>query len=64
MPHGHMNENGPKRLMKLEMLDMLKKAGWPMEMRSFWPGEKLSFFPRSGISVSGPPASSAGCPDY
>ena len=64
MPTGHMDENVPKRLMKLEMLDMLKKAGWPMEMRSFWPGERLSFFPRSGISASGPPASSAGCPDY
>ena len=64
MPTGHMDENVPKRLMKLEMLDMLKKAGWPMEMRSFWPGERLSFFPRSGISASGPPASNAGCPDY
>ena len=64
MPTGHMDENVPKRLMKLEMLDMLKKAGWPMEMKSFWPGERLSFFPRSGMSASGPPASSAGCPDY
>ena len=56
MPTGHMDENVPKRLMKLEMMDMLRKAGWPMEMRSF--------FPRSGISASGPPVSSAGCPDY
>ena len=64
MPTGHMDENVPKRLMKPDMLDMLEKAGWLMEMRSFWPKKGLSFFPRSGISASGPPASSAGCPDY
>ena len=77
MPTEHMGGNVPKRLMKPDMLDMLEKAGWPMEgldmlekagwpmeINFFWPGERLSFFPRSGISASGPPASSAGCPDY
>ena len=58
MPTGHLGGNVPKRLMKpdmldmlekagwpMEMLDMLKKAGWPMEIKFFWPGERLSFFP-------------------
>ena len=64
MPKWHMDGKGLKRLMKLEMLEMLERFGCPMEMRSLWPGERLSFFPLSGISASGPPASSAGCPDY
>ena len=75
MPTPHMGGDVPKRLVKpdmleipekagwpMERLDMLEKAGRPMEIKFFWPGERLSFFPRSGISASGPPASSAGCP--
>ena len=64
MPKWHMDGKGPKRLMKLEMLETLERFERPMEMRSLWPGERLFFFPRSGISASGPPASGAGCPDY
>ena len=28
MPSGHVDKNGPERLMKLEMLGMLEKVGW------------------------------------
>ena len=64
MPKWYMDGKGPERLMKLEMLEMLERFEWSMEMKPLWPEGRLSFFPRSGISASGPPASSAGCPDY
>ena len=56
MPTGHMGGNVPKRLMKPDMLDMLEKAGWPMEMldmleKAGWPMEIKFFWPgESGLS--------------
>ena len=44
----------------IDMLDVLEKAGWPREMRSFWldmlekagwPMEMRSFWPKKGISL-------------
>ena len=51
----------PKRLMEMERFERPKRL---VGMRRLlWP-VRPDFFPRSGISFSGLPASSAGCPDY
>ena len=51
----------PERPMEMERLERPKRL---VGVRRLLGPVRLDFFPRSGISVSGLPASSAGCPDY